>query len=142
MGVTFHIFWLVYFGRKLISLQMASSWILLLGSLPRICTVHLCHVLVCDIIILTNPNLYFVFYWLIIDDSYDTFWYKISLGHLTKHLYDITMAYQTLGSNKKNQNVNFFQIGLDPPKLSPQNVNFLKKNVVDFLSICQKIFFN
>ena len=39
---------------------------------------------------------------------------------------------------KKKKNVNFFKIGLDPPSLPPQNVNFLK-SILDFLSICQKI---
>ena len=39
---------------------------------------------------------------------------------------------------KKNQNINFFQIGLDPSPLPSRNVNFLK-SILDFLLIRQKI---
>ena len=47
---------------------------------------------------------------------------------------------------KKNQNVHFFQIGLDPPA-PPQNVNFLKKKIKKnyiffFLVICLYNFTN
>ena len=58
--------------------------------------------------------------------------------HCTTMHYTVLQCITLYLRQKKIQNVNFFQIGLDPPTLPPQNVNFLKY-IFEFLSIRQKI---